>query len=235
MHSKKTSSSRIAAPSAAALWLFGGLVVAGLASQGTSAAEPQTTNRPTAPASPEQKDPVDQKEKFGSGRFVSFKDGTLTLENNAGFLVSWKLAEKTKALKYDPAINDYKLVPGTADALSQVKPGRYMMVGEKKAFVRIGARVEQVQGSFVSFKNERLLTLGKGLPEAFTKRYGNTLQYNKFRDDIPVYESVDGGEFKLIGTANKVLGNVKEGMLLTVHGEGDDNITRIDLGEGPKK
>jgi len=184
----------------------------------------------------EPKQSVDQKEKNGFGRFVSFKDGSLTLENNAGALLVWhKIAETTKTLKYDSDANDYKRVEGTAAALEQVKAGTYMTVGDKGAFVRIGARTDRVVGAFVSFKDGRLLTIGKNLPESFTKRYGNNLHYNKFRDDVPVHESVDGGEYKLIGTANKVLGNVKEGTVLTVHGEGDDNITLIQIGIPKKK
>ena len=76
----------------------------------------------------------------------------------------------------------------------------------------------------------RLLMLGTNLPENFTKRYGNTLPYNRFRDDVPAYESIDGGEYQLIGTANKILGDVKEGTVLTIHGEGDDNITFVQIG-----
>ena len=216
---------------------LGLLAVPGAMTGMAFAAETPAGKTPAAPAadapqkeSVSPKQAVDQKEKFGFGRFVSFKDGALTLENNAGVLIAWgKISESTKALKYDPDSNDYKEVKGTIAALNEVKPGRY-----KKAFVRIGARVEQVKGTFVSFKNERLLTLGKDLPESFTKRYGNNLHYNRFRDDVPVYESVDGGEYKLIGTANKVLGNVKEGMLVIVHGEGDDNITQIQISV-PKK
>ncbi len=217
---------------------LGLIAVASVVSGPALAAEPPAGKTPDAPAanaprnqavSPQQA--VDQKDKFGFGRFVSFKDGTLTLENNAGVLIVWsKITESTKALKYDLNSNDYMEVKDTTAALNEVKPGRYLMVGDKKAFVRIGARVEQVKGTFVSFKNERLLTLGIDLPESFTKRYGSSLHYNRFRDDVPVYESVDGGEYKLIGTANKVLGNVKEGTHMTVHGEGDDNITRVDIG-----
>lgn len=182
------------------------------------------------------KAPVDQKEKPGFGRFVSFQDGTLIVESNSGSLLAWsKIAENTKTLKYDPASNDYKPVEGTLAALQGVKAGTYMMVGNGRAFIRIGARHDQVVGTFISFKNERLLTLGKDLPESFTKRYGNNLLYNKFRDDVPVYESVDGGDFKLIGTANKVLAEIKEGTVLNVHGEGDDNITRIEIGTPKKK
>ncbi len=184
----------------------------------------------------EAQTPVDQKEKSGFGRFVSFEDGTLIIESNSGSLLAWsKIAETIQTLKYNSESNDYKPVEGTFAALASVKAGTYMMVGNGRAFIRIGARHDQVIGTFISFKNERLLTLGKDLPESFTKRYGNNLLYNKFRDDVPVYESVDGGEFKLIGTANKVLLEVKEGTVLNVHGEGDDNITRIEIGTPKKK
>ena len=74
------------------------------------------------------------------------------------------------------------------------------------------------------------MLLGKNLGESFTKKYGNNLHFNKFADNVPAYESIDGGEYKLIGTANKTLGNVKEGTLVTVHAEGDDNITFIQIG-----
>ena len=184
----------------------------------------------------EPKKTVDQKEKNGFGRFVSFKDSTLTLENNAGILLVWtKLAECKNTVKFDPDANEYKPVDGTAAALQQVTPGTYVMVGDKSAYVRIGARIDRVAGTFVSFKDGRLLLLGTNLPESFSKRYGNTLHYSRFRDDVPVQESVDGGEYKLIGTANKILSDVKEGTVLTVHGEGDDNITLVQIGVQKKK
>jgi len=185
---------------------------------------------------PEPKEAVDQKDKNGFGRFVSFKDGALTIESNAGALIVWnKIAETTKTFKYDPETNGYKQVEGSAAALSQVKAGTYMMVGNARSYIRIGAGKDQVTGTFVSFKDSRLLAIGTNLPESFTKKYGTTLQYNKFRDDVPVHESVDGGEYKLIGTANKMLGSVKEGTVITVHGEGDDNITLVQLGVPKKK
>ena len=179
----------------------------------------------------EQRVTLDQQEKNGFGRFVSFQDGTLIIEGNSGDLLAWhKIVDTTKTFKYDPDANDYKQVEGTAAALNQVKVGTYVMVGDRLTYVRIGARHDRVMGTFVSFKNDRLLTLGVNLPESFTKRYGNTLQYNKFRDDVPAHESVDGGKYKVVGTANKVLRDVKEGTIVLVHGEGDDNITLIQIG-----
>ena len=107
-------------------------------------------------------------------------------------------------------------------------------VTDKDFTLRIGARKGSTTGSFVSFKDGRLLMLGKDLGESFTKKYGNNLHFNRFRDDVPTYESIDGGEYKLIGAANNVLSDVKEGSVLTVHGEGDDNITLVQIGV-PKK
>jgi len=184
-----------------------------------------------APDKFSQKETVDQKEKPGFGRFVSFKDDTLTLESNSGTLLVWnKIAENNNTVKFDAKANEYKPVEGTAAALKQVQAGTYVMVGNGRSYIRIGARKDVVVSSFVSFKDNRLVALGKNLPEEFLKRYGSTLPYNKFRDDVPVHESVDGGEYKLIGTANQVLGSVKEGTVLTIHGEGDDNITLIQIG-----
>ena len=109
------------------------------------------------------------------------------------------------------------------------------MVTAGRTLIRVGARKERIVGTFVSFKEDRLLILGTALPEAFTKRYGNTLHFNKFAEGVPVYESVDGGEFKLVGIAETILPTVKEGTVLAVYGEGDDNNNRIELGVAAKK
>ena len=58
---------------------------------------------------------------------------------------------------------------------------------------------------------------------------------NKFADDVPVHESIDGGDFEFAGNPAKVLPTVKEGTIITVYGAGDDNITRIEIGVPKKK
>jgi len=178
--------------------------------------------------------PIDQKEKQNQGKFVSFKDGTLILKGNYEGLVWHDITEKTKVVQWDYAAGEYK-PSGTAEVLGKLEPGAWVMVTAGRALIRVGARKERVIGTFVSFKDERLLMLGTALPEAFTKKYGNNLHFNKFAEGVPVYESVDGGDFKLVGIAEKILPTVKEGTNVAVYGEGDDNNTRIELGVQAKK
>jgi hypothetical protein len=187
------------------------------------------------PGGADKREPVDQKEKGGRGRFVSFKDGVLVLESNSMALVSWNnIGQATKIFKWDVEANAYKQLDAGAEALKQVKAGTWVTVSDGKAIIRIGSRSGRTTGTFISFKDERLLILGKDLGESYTKKYGNNLHMHKFRDDVPAYESIDGGEFKLVGMANKVLPSVKEGTIITVHGEGDDNIVLVQIGV-PKK
>ena len=189
-------------------------------------------------AVPDKAGPVEvaPKEKAHWGRFASFKDGTLKVVANSGVAFETKIGESTKALVWNDEEKMYKSAVA-AEALNRANAETWIVVNASEAatMVRIGAKKGQVVGTFVSFKNGRLLMIGKDLGESYTKKYGNNLPFNKFRDDVPVHESVDGGEYKLIGTANKVLGNVKEGTVLTVHGHGDDNITLIQIGVPKKK
>ena len=174
-------------------------------------------------------------DKTERGRFVSFKEGTLTIKDNSGALLEYKIPESAKAFAWNDGENVYKPADA-ASALNGAKAGTWLIVSvaNESVTIRIGSRKGITTGTLVSFKEGRLLMLGKNLGESYTKKYGNNVHFNKFREDVPAYESVDGGEFQLIGTANKVLGNVKEGTIVTVHGEGDDNITVVQIGV-PKK
>ncbi|CAN5467001.1 hypothetical protein BH11PLA2_BH11PLA2_20850 [soil metagenome] len=176
-------------------------------------------------------------EKHERGKFVAFKDGILSINANSGATLENKIPENTKVSVWNDTESTFKPV-ATAEALAQAKPGTWMVVSvsNQNVSIRIGAKKRQTTGTFVSFKDERLLMLGKNLGESFTKKYGNNVHFNKFRKDVPVYESIDGGEYKLVeGTPGKILPNVKEGTLVTVHGEGDDNITLIQVGEHKAK
>lgn len=177
---------------------------------------------------------TDQKDKMGYGKFVSFKDGTLTLKGNYGGLVWHDLAGKTPVVHWDNAANEYK-PSGTAEVLAKVETGAWVIVGGNRALIRVGARKGTTTGTFVSFKNDRLLLLGTNLGGSYVKKYGNQVHFNKFAADVPVYESIDGGDYTLAGTPATTLPSIKEGTILTVHGAGDDNITRIEIGVPKKK
>ena len=183
-----------------------------------------------------KKETAGQKQKMSWGRFVSFKDGTVTIQDNSGASIGTKIPESTKTLVWNNDENKYKPA-STAETLKQAKPGTLVVVqvANEMVTVRVGARKGQTVGTFVSFKNDRLLILGKDLGESFVKRYGNNVHFNKFREDTPVYESIDGGPYKLVaGSHRTILANVREGTVMTVHAEGDDNITLIQIGV-PKK
>ena len=176
-------------------------------------------------------DKASQKAKTGWGRFVSFKAGLLTINSNADDLIETTISENAKILVWNDAENMYKPAVNAA-ILKEVKDGTWVVINFAKdnVTVRIGAKKVSTVGTFVSYKDGRLLMLGKDLGESYTKKYGNNLHFNKFREDVPAHESVDGSEYQLIGTANKVLGNVKEGTIITIHGEGDDNIVLVQIG-----
>lgn len=204
----------------------------------TKSAEKSSDKTPEqAPAKTPDRVPeqIAQKEKNHWGKFVSFEAETLTIELNSGEKIANKIPANAQTLLWNQEQNKYLPVERTA-GLSKAAVGTWMVVGIGKdsALVRIGARKGSTTGTFISFKDNRLLMLGKDLGPSYTKKYGNQLHMNKFRDDVHAYESVDGGEYKKIGNANKVLGDVKEGAIITVHGEGDDNVTLIQIGV-PKK
>ncbi|MBL8825938.1 MAG: M56 family metallopeptidase [Planctomycetaceae bacterium] len=186
---------------------------------------------PATPANANR--PTEVMTKSGRGRFVSYTDGKLTLLGNSGSLLVWEsLPSGITAVQFNHAEKKFAPVADAAAALAQAKPGMWVQVFLDKgtASLRIDERKGSTVGTFVSYKDQRLLILGKNLGASFTKKYGNQLHFNKFAPGVPVHESVDGGPYKLIGTAEQVLGNVAEGTIVTVHAEGDDNITLIQLG-----
>jgi hypothetical protein len=202
----------------------------------TPTAEKNQDKVPAASKSPDKvpEKPADKpapKEQIERGRFVSFQDGTLTLSANSGATFANKIPATAKILVWNNEASAFR--PATAaETLDRVEQGTWFVVrkSNENVTLQIGSRKSQTVGTFVSYKDDRLLMLGKNLGESYVKKYGNNVHFHKFRDDVPAYESIDGGEYKLIGMANKVLGNVKEGTLVTVHGQGDDNITLVQIG-----
>ena len=227
------------------LFLYG-VALVGVVPWGLVAAEP-----PAAPAAAEGSAKADKPKpastsdqplptlKQGKGKFVSFKDGTLTLEGAAGPLVWKEINSGTKTYlglgEGSDKDRGYQPVE-TLDALSKVKAGTRIYVGswfgyEKRHGIFIGEVPGKAIGTFVSFKDGSLSLLAKDRPGgSFTKKYGNSLFIRNLPADLPVEESVDGGAFERIGTVKEVLADVAEGTVVTVHFLGEGNTTLIQLG-----
>ncbi len=208
-------------------FMFG--MVFGLAMWGTfslwTAAEEQPAAKPVAAA-------LDWTGKNGAGKLVSFQHGALTVRRLDATLLRWaKLPAKTKFVHYDHAAE--KFTPLEVDKPFQnAKPGTWIQVyltpGVPTA--KIGEEDRKIRGHFISFKDERLLIQSKDFNLKYFRRYGTTVHLRKFKDDLRAYESIDGGDYKLVGTANEVLPRIKEGTVITLHDEGEGNFTWVDIG-----
>jgi beta-lactamase regulating signal transducer with metallopeptidase domain len=172
------------------------------------------------------------------GRFVSLNDRVLTIETNSLERIATQVPDDAKATVWSSAT--HKFEPTEIDAaLRQLSPGLLVVVNgaeagpivkSGKVTLRIGTRKSRTIGKFVSYKDDRLLILGTNLAGHYAKKSGSSIHFNKFRPDVPAFESVDGRDYRSIGLAKDVLGQVKEGTFVTVHGEGDDNITLVEIG-----
>jgi beta-lactamase regulating signal transducer with metallopeptidase domain len=200
-----------------------------------SDATAKSTRAPVA--APEKKaDPAASQAKTYWGRFVSFNERTLTIETNARDSISTQIPADAKASVWNGSLGKHESVPTTV-ALTQAKVGSLVAVSVADSgdlTLRIGARKGATIGTFVSYKDGRLQIAATNLGEQYTKKYGNVVRFNKFRNDVPAFRSIDGGEYRPVGTANEALTRVRPGTIVTVHGEGDDNTTLVQIGV-PKK
>ncbi|MEZ6058373.1 MAG: hypothetical protein R3C01_16860 [Planctomycetaceae bacterium] len=209
----------------------------------TSADEASPVTNETKPTSTSTDEQPIKTLTQGKGKFVSFEDGTLTLEGPSGRLVWKEIDANTKSYLGEGESSDqdrgYRPVE-TLDALSKIKPGTQVFVGswfgyEKRHGIFIGITPGKSVGTFVSYKDGSLSLLAKDRQAgSFTKKYGNSLFIRNLPTDIAVEESVDGGAYEQIGTVKEVLADVAEGTVVTVHFLGEGNVTLIQLGV-PKK
>lgn len=195
--------------------------------------EAKPKSAPAEVATPVKKvDAVGAKAKSFRGRFHSFTDRTLKIETNLGELIATAIPAEARLSVWNDAAGRYDAVPGHA-ALAQAKAGTPVaanVADSGQLTLRLGSRKGKTVGKFVSFTDGRLQITGTNLGERYTKMYGTAVRFSKFRNDVPAFESIDGGEYRLIGMANEVLGRVKAGTIITVHGEGDENATLVQIG-----
>lgn len=185
----------------------------------------------------EKKAQVAPKEKTERGWFVAFDDGMLALQNRDG-LVRTKIPADAKTFVWMHGENRYKSVD-TTEAMNQLKKlaapvdaahadtpesmnwrkagtGLVVKSAEQNVTIHIGENRPPFVGKFVALKNDVLVFRLTNPSAQYQRSYGNTLNF-KMREDIPVYESIDGGAYKWVGTPRTALSNVKEGANITVY------------------
>lgn len=182
---------------------------------------------PLVAAESPKSDQAKSKQSSGAGDFVSFQDGTLKLQGAGGPLVWNNIGDNFKTFPRDEDGRPMQPVD-TIETLSKLKPGMAVRVNGEKSEITFGVD-EATHGTFVSYKNGKLTIIGRAeeLGAGFTNRYGTTLS-PQIDPKTPVWESIDGGEFKKVGTA-EALNSVKEGAIITLRGK-NDRILRIDIG-----
>lgn len=163
----------------------------------------------------------------GAGDFVSYQDGTLKLQGAGGPLVWTNVGENFKTFPRDEDGRPMQPVD-TIETLSKLKPGMAVRVNVEKSEITFGVD-EATHGTFVSYKEGKLTLIGRAeeLGPGFTNKYGTTLS-PQIDPKTPVWESIDGGEFKQVGTA-EALNSVKEGTIITLRGK-NDRILSIQIG-----
>lgn len=179
--------------------------------------------------------------KSGSGTFVSFRDGRLTIKGKAGLVVYENVGEKFQTFQNNENGPGSKRV-GTVDALSganlegnvkslrRVIPGTVVRVNVEKSEIHFGLD-HRVCGTFVSYRDGQLKLLAAAAPTGFVQeRTGDVLL--AIDPNIPALESINGGDLKVAGIVGEVLKTVKPGTLLTARSEYDvDIIEVIEIGE----
>jgi hypothetical protein len=191
----------------------------------------------TSPA--RQSSTAERKEKPVSGTFVAFEDRVLVLENRGLIRVTipenaetvmWNHDEgRSKPVDTGEAMTRLKEMvappdsvaaakPDTAESMSWRKAGTWLTVqpAGDKVTIRVGEKKDPFTGNFISFKDDFVCLRLNKPHRQFRQIYGDILKL-RMNEHIPVYESIDGGEYQRAGSPRSVLGAVKEGTVVTVY------------------
>ncbi len=180
------------------------------------------------------------------GEFASFEDGKLTIKvynrdsrkGNTPDLTTAVIPASAKTLIWNH--DERKLQPvDTIEAMRQltalVTPvdashvetaetmlwrkagaGLVIQIAKGNVTIRIGENsFPPFGGNLISFKDDFLLFQLKDPSPALRRNYGDSVRF-KMNEAIPVYESIDGGEYQRVGTPRTAFANVKEGTEITV-------------------
>lgn len=171
--------------------------------------------------------------KSGSGTFVSFRDGTLTIQDKARRLVYEKVGADYKTYQNNEDGPGSRKVD-TFEALSRVLPGAVFRVDAEGREIYFGLD-HRVIGAFESYQDGKLRLLSVDVPPGFVQEPKGDLILS-IDPGIPILESIEGAPYRHVGAAGEILKNVRRGTLVTARSEYDVGIFEvIQLGEPKRK
>jgi hypothetical protein len=183
--------------------------------------------------------------KSGSGAFVSFRDGTLTIQGKSGLVVYHHVGENyttyqnnengpgSKPVGTVEALSG-SILAGNVAALSRVIPGTLCRVNVEDREIFFGLDY-RVVGTWVSYQEGKLKLLAADVPPGFVKKPAGDITLS-IDPGIPVLESIDGGDLKFAGFAGEVLKTVQPGTRITARSEYDPDVIQvIEIGAPRRK
>lgn len=161
--------------------------------------------------------------KAANGTFVSFQDGTLTIQARSG------LVRVPVGANYQTFENNEK-GPGskqveTEAALRRIAPGTVMRIDLERGEICYGLD-HRVSGAYVSYAEGALKLRAVDVPPGFVPKPAGDLVL-KIAPEVPVLESIDGGDFRYAGTAGEVLQRIKPDSLVTARSEYDPEVIEV--------
>jgi len=183
-------------------------------------------------------------DRSGSGAFVSYNGGLLTLKGKSGHLLFNNVGAKFKAYQNNEEGPGSRLVdtmqalsgaqlPGKIRSLTRVLPGTKMRVDVEKREIYFGYDF-RVIGTLVSFEGGKLNLAAADVPEGFVKIPAGPVSL-PIDPMTPVLESIHGGDLKFAGSAGEMLKKAKPGAVITTHSHYDPDVVEVvEIGE-PKR
>lgn len=175
----------------------------------------------------------------GSGAFVSFQGGTLTIKGKAGVIVYDHVGENYKTYHNNEEGPGSRLVstlkalggeklPGNITPLTRVLPGTFVTVNVEEREICIGFDY-RVIGTFVSYQDGKLNLLAADVPPGFVQKPAGKIVLT-IDPDVPALKST-GDYLEYAGTAAKVLKAAQPGVLVTARSQYDpEAIEVIEIG-----
>jgi hypothetical protein len=190
---------------------------------------------------PKGESPAAPKEVTVTGWFKSFADGVLVIEKQKQGLTTMEVtvpipadaattrwshaAKRNVAVDTAEAMRQLRILvtPGrppadTAESLDWRRAGTGLVIKRSgpKVTIQIGKENPPFVGKFAGYKDDFLAFQVTTRDGRYSKSYGQTLNF-RMNEWIAVYESVDGGEYRWVGSPRTALVDLKEGTSVAIY------------------